>query len=191
MKTTEKMTFSRRGFIRTSALASGGLLIGFNFLTACKEEVQPPVDIANLNFNDFNAYIQIADNGYVTIFSPNPEIGQGVKTAMPMLVAEELDVPWDHVFVKQAGLDTDKYRGQVAGGSQSIRQNWEVLRQTGATAKQMLINAAAAKWQIDADEVTATAGVLTSPSGEKLGYGDVVKEAASLEVPENVVLKEP
>ncbi|WP_405326652.1 molybdopterin cofactor-binding domain-containing protein [Leeuwenhoekiella sp. LLG6367-2.1] len=191
MKTTEKMTFSRRGFIRTSALASGGLLIGFNFLTACKEEVQPPVDIANLNFNDFNAYIQIADNGYVTIFSPNPEIGQGVKTAMPMLVAEELDVPWDHVFVKQAGLDTDKYRGQVAGGSQSIRQNWEVLRQTGATAKQMLINAAAAKWQIDADEVTATAGVITSPSGEKLGYGDVVKEAAALEVPENVVLKEP
>ena len=191
MKTTEKMTFSRRGFIRTSALASGGLLIGFNFLTACKEEVQPPVDIAHLNFNDFNAYIQIADNGYVTIFSPNPEIGQGVKTAMPMLVAEELDVPWDHVFVKQAGLDTDKYRGQVAGGSQSIRQNWEVLRQTGATAKQMLINAAAAKWQIDADEVTATAGVITSPSGEKLGYGDVVKEAAALEVPENVVLKEP
>ena len=191
MKTTEKMTFSRRGFIRTSALASGGLLIGFNFLTACKEEVQPPVDIANLNFNDFNAYIQIADNGYVTIFSPNPEIGQGVKTAMPMLVAEELDVPWDHVFVKQAGLDTDKYRGQVAGGSQSIRQNWEVLRQTGATAKQMLINAAAAKWQIDADEVTATAGVITSPTGEKLGYGDVVKEAAALEVPENVVLKEP
>ena len=164
MKTTEKMTFSRRGFIRTSALASGGLLIGFNFLTACKEEVQPPVDIANLNFNDFNAYIQIADNGYVTIFSPNPEIGQGVKTAMPMLVAEELDVPWDHVFVKQAGLDTDKYRGQVAGGSQSIRQNWEVLRQTGATAKQMLINAAAAKWQIDADEVTATAGIITSPT---------------------------
>ncbi|MEZ7495419.1 molybdopterin-dependent oxidoreductase [Leeuwenhoekiella aequorea] len=191
MKTTEKMTFSRRGFIRTSALASGGLLIGFNFLTACKEEVQPPVDIANLNFNDFNAYIQIADNGYVTIFSPNPEIGQGVKTAMPMLVAEELDVPWDHVFVKQAGLDTDKYRGQVAGGSQSIRQNWEVLRQTGATAKQMLINAAAAKWQIDADEVTATAGIITSPTGEKLGYGDVVKEAAALEVPENVVLKEP
>ena len=191
MKTTEKMTFSRRGFIRTSALASGGLLIGFNFLTACKEEVQPPIDIANLNFNDFNAYIQIADNGYVTIFSPNPEIGQGVKTAMPMLVAEELDVPWDHVFVKQAGLDTDKYRGQVAGGSQSIRQNWAVLRQTGATAKQMLINAAAAKWKINADEVTATGGIITSPTGEKLGYGDVVKEAAALEVPENVVLKEP
>lgn len=191
MKTTVKMTFSRRGFIRTSALASGGLLIGFNFLTACKEEVQPPVDIANLNFNDFNAYIQIANNGYVTIFSPNPEIGQGVKTAMPMLVAEELDVPWDHVFVKQAGLDTDKYRGQVAGGSQSIRQNWAVLRQTGATAKQMLINAAAAKWKINADEVTATGGIITSPTGEKLGYGDVVKEAAALEVPENVVLKEP
>ena len=191
MKTQNKISFSRRGFIRTSALASGGLLIGFNFLTACKEEVEPPVDIANLNFNDFNAYIQIADNGYVTIFSPNPEIGQGVKTSMPMIVAEELDVPWEHVFVKQAGLDTDKYRGQVAGGSQSIRQNWDVLRQTGATAKQMLINAAAAKWQIDAADLTAENGVITNPSGEKLGYGDVVKEAAALEVPKNVTLKEP
>ncbi|MGO4911884.1 molybdopterin cofactor-binding domain-containing protein [Leeuwenhoekiella sp. W20_SRS_FM14] len=191
MKKEQKMTFSRRGFIRTSALASGGLLIGFNFLTACKEDVQPPVDIANLNFNDFNAYIQIADNGYVTIFSPNPEIGQGVKTSMPMIVAEELDVPWEHVFVKQAGLDTDKYRGQVAGGSQSIRQNWDVLRQTGATAKKMLINAAAAKWQIDAADVTASAGVITSKTGETLGYGDVVKEAATLEVPEGVTLKEP
>ena len=192
MKTEEKkMTFSRRNFIRTSALASGGLLIGFNFITACKEEAKPPVDIANLNFNDFNAYIKIADNGYVTIFSPNPEIGQGVKTAMPMLVAEELDVPWEHVTVQQAGLDTDKYRGQVAGGSQSIRQNWEVLRQTGATAKQMLINAAAAKWQIDPEGITAKEGLITSPTGDKLGYGAVVKEAATLEVPENVKLKEP
>ena len=155
MKKQTKTTFSRRGFIRTSALAGGGMLIGFNFLTACKDEVKPPVDIANLNFNDFNAYIKIADNGYVTIFSPNPEIGQGVKTSMPMIVAEELDVPWEHVHVEQAGLDTDNYRGQVAGGSQSIRQNWDVLRQTGATAKQMLVNAAAAKWQIDASEVSA------------------------------------
>jgi len=191
MKTQNKTTFSRRGFIRTSALAGGGMLIGFNFLTACKDEVKPPVDIANLNFNDFNAYIKIADNGYVTIFSPNPEIGQGVKTSMPMIVAEELDVPWEHVHVEQAGLDTDKYRGQVAGGSQSIRQNWDVLRQTGATAKQMLVNAAAAKWQIDASEITAKDGVITSKSGETLGYGDVVKEAAALEIPENITLKDP
>ncbi|MFT7065882.1 MAG: isoquinoline 1-oxidoreductase beta subunit, partial [Sediminicola sp.] len=97
MSTSTKITFSRRGFIRTSSLASGGLLIGFNLFTACSPKAKPPVDISQLDFNDFNAFIKIADNGAVTIFSPNPEIGQGVKTAMPMLIAEELDVAWDNV----------------------------------------------------------------------------------------------
>lgn len=191
MKNENKVTFSRRGFIRTSALASGGLLIGFNFLTACKESAQPPVDISKLNFNDFNAFIKIADNGYVTIFSPNPEIGQGVKTSMPMIIAEELDVPWDHVTVKQGDLDTKNFQRQVAGGSQSIRFGWDALRQTGATAKQMLINAAAAKWGVNASTCKASDGVITNANGESLGYGDVVTEAAALEVPENVTLKSP
>jgi len=173
-------TFSRRNFIRTSALAGGGLLIGFNILQACKQEVAPPVDIANLNFNDFNAFIKIADNGMVTIFSPNPEIGQGVKTAMPMIIAEELDVPWDHVHVAQGILDTKNYQRQVAGGSQSIRFGWDALRQTGATTRQMLINAAAAKWSVDASTCTAADGVITNANGDTLGYGDVVKEAARI-----------
>jgi isoquinoline 1-oxidoreductase beta subunit len=191
MENKNKITFSRRNFIRTSALATGGLLIGFNFFTACKEAAKPPVDISKLNFNDFNAFIKIADNGYVTIFSPNPEIGQGVKTAMPMLIAEELDVPWEHVTVAQGILDTNNYTRQVAGGSQSIRFGWEALRQTGATSKQMLVNAAAAKWQVDASTCTASNGIIKNANGEKLGYGDVVNEAAKLEVPENVTLKEP
>ncbi|WP_422103950.1 molybdopterin cofactor-binding domain-containing protein [Winogradskyella sp.] len=191
MKDQNKVTFSRRSFIRTSALASGGLLIGFNFLTACKETAKPPVDISKLNFNDFNAFIKIADNGYVTIYSPNPEIGQGVKTSMPMIIAEELDVPWEHVTVKQGDLDTKNFQRQVAGGSQSIRFGWDALRQTGATAKQMLINAAATKWGVDASTCKASDGVITNASGDTLGYGDVVNEAATLEVPENVSLKSP
>ena len=184
-------TFSRRNFIRTSALAGGGLLIGFNILQACKPKAKPPVDIANLNFNDFNAFIKIADNGMVTIFSPNPEIGQGVKTSMPMIIAEELDVPWDHVHVAQGILDTKNYQRQVAGGSQSIRFGWDALRQTGATTRQMLINAAASKWGVNASTCTAAEGVITNANGDTLGYGDVVKEAAALEVPENVTLKTP
>lgn len=191
MKQQEKITFSRRDFIRTSALASGGLLIGFNFFTACKEAAKPPVDISKLNFNDFNAFIKIADNGYVTIFSPNPEIGQGVKTSMPMLIAEELDVPWEHVSVAQGILDTNNFTRQVAGGSQSIRFGWDALRQTGASAKQMLINAAAAKWGVDASTCTASDGIIKNANGDELNYGDVVNEAAKLEVPENVTLKEP
>ncbi|MDC8006167.1 molybdopterin-dependent oxidoreductase [Aureisphaera galaxeae] len=184
-------TFSRRNFLRTTALASGGMLIGFNLFTACKSEVEMPVDIASLNFNDFNAFIKIADNGMVTIFSPNPEIGQGVKTSMPMIIAEELDVPWKHVHVAQGILDNKNYQRQVAGGSQSIRFGWDALRQTGATARQMLVNAAAARWGVDASTCTASEGVITNEKGETLGYGDVVKEAAVLEVPEDVTLKDP
>ena len=191
MSTLIPSKFSRRAFIRTSSLAGGGMLIGFNLFTACKPKAEMPVDISKLNFNDFNAFIKIADNGMVTIFAPNPEIGQGVKTSMPMIIAEELDVPWDQVHIVQGKLDTNNYTRQVAGGSQSIRFGWDPLRQTGATAKQMLVNAAAARWGVDASECSANQGIIANAAGETLGYGDVVKEAALLEVPEDVSLKEP
>lgn len=191
MKKSNHISFNRRDFIRTTALAGGGMLIGFNLFTACKEDVKPPVDLSLLNYNDFNAYIKISDDGKVTIFSPNPEIGQGVKTSMPMLIAEELDVEWDDVLVVQAALDTKNFTRQVAGGSQSLRLGWEPLRQTGATARQMLVNAAAAKWGVSASECSTKNGVITNSSGNKLGYGEVVKEAAGLDVPSEVVLKEP
>jgi len=91
MKSQKKsISFSRRNFLKTSVLASGGMLIGFNLLNACKPNAIVPNDISKLNFNDFNAFIKISQEGYVTIFSPNPEIGQGVKTSMPMIIAEEL-----------------------------------------------------------------------------------------------------
>ncbi len=176
--------------MRTSSLAGGGLLIGFNLFTACKPKVQPPVDLAALDYNDFNAFIKIAENGAVTIFSPNPEVGQGVKTSMPMIIAEELDVSWDKVLVAQGILDTNNYTRQVAGGSQSIRFGWEALRQTGATARQMLVNAAAARWGVAPSECTTSEGVVTNAAGESLGYGELVNDAAALEVPENVTLKE-
>lgn len=192
MSTQEnKLKFSRRNFLRTSALASGGIIIGFNLLTACKPNATPSVDIENLNFNDFNAFIKISDDGYVTIYSPNPEIGQGVKTSMPMIIAEELDVEWSKVHVAQGKYNSKEYQRQVAGGSQSIRFGWDALRQTGATTKQMLINAAAVKWNVDAATCTASKGVITNANGETLGYGDVVKEASLLEIPENVTLKKP
>ncbi|GAA4282304.1 xanthine dehydrogenase family protein molybdopterin-binding subunit [Gaetbulibacter aestuarii] len=191
MRPSKQMNFSRRSFIKTSALASGGMLIGFNLFNACKSDVKMPVDLSKLNYNDFNAFIKISEEGKVTIFAPNPEIGQGVKTSMPMLIAEELDVPWEDVYVQQAPLDTENYTRQIAGGSQSIRLAWTPLRQTGATAKQMLVNAAAAKWGVDASECSASQGVITHKDGNTLGYGDVVKEAATMEVPEDVTLKDP
>ena len=191
MKSQKKsISFSRRNFLKTSVLASGGMLIGFNFLDACRPNAIVPIDISKLNFNDFNAFIKISQEGYVTIFSPNPEIGQGVKTSMPMIIAEELDVPWEKVSVSQGLYDPVNYQRQVAGGSQSIRFGWDALRQTGATAKQMLINAAALKWGVEPSSCYASQGIITNAIGDSFGYGEVVKEAAVLEVPENVELKE-
>ncbi|MBT7816559.1 MAG: xanthine dehydrogenase family protein molybdopterin-binding subunit [Polaribacter sp.] len=190
MKSQKIDNFSRRNFLKTSILASGGMLIGFNLLKACKPEAVMPVDIESLNFNDFNAFIKISNDGYITIFSPNPEIGQGVKTSMPMIIAEELDVEWSKVNVIQGVLDTKNFKRQIAGGSQSIRSSWDAFRQTGATAKQMLVNAAAIKWNVDASTCKASKGIITNANGDKLGYGEVVKEAALLEVPEDVKLKE-
>jgi len=187
----KKNTIDRRSFFRSTALAGGGMIIGFNFFTACKPTVQPPVDLSLLNYNDFNAFIKIANNGVVTIFAPNPEIGQGVKTSMPMIIAEELCVAWENVHVVQGGLDTDVFQRQIAGGSQSIRHGWEPLRQTGATARQMLVNAAAARWGVDASDCTVENGVISNSNGETLGYGEVAKEAAILEVPKDVTLKDP
>jgi len=186
----KSISFSRRNFLKTSVLASGGMLIGFNLLNACKPNAIVPIDISKLNFNDFNAFIKISQEGYVTIFSPNPEIGQGVKTSMPMIIAEELDVPWEKVSVSQGLYDPVNYQRQVAGGSQSIRFGWDALRQTGATAKQMLINAAALKWGVEPSSCYASQGIITNANGDSFGYGEVVKEAAVLEVPENVELKE-
>ncbi|MCK5678044.1 MAG: molybdopterin-dependent oxidoreductase, partial [Flavobacteriaceae bacterium] len=189
----KKTTIDRRSFLRASALTGGGLLIGFNLFTACKPDVELPkeIDVSKLNFKDFNGFIKIADNGIVTIFAPNPEIGQGVKTSMPMIIAEELDVAWKNVHVVQGDLDTDVFERQVAGGSQSIRHGWNPLRQTGATARQMLINAAAIKWGVDAAECTTVDGVISNNNGDELGYGEVAVEAATLDVPKDVKLKDP
>ena len=191
MSQNKSISLSRRNFLKTSLLAGGGMLVGFNLLNACKSEAQLPLDLSKLNFNDFNAFIKISDEGYVTIFSPNPEIGQGVKTAMPMIIAEELDVPWDKVSVDQGIYDPKNYQRQVAGGSQSIRSGWDALRQTGATTKQMLVNAAAITWGVEPHTCSASQGIITNLSGDTLGYGEVVKVAANLEVPENIVLKDP
>ena len=195
MSTNKNKTLSRRAFMRNTSLAGGGLVIGFNLFQACKPKVvaEPAIDLASLDYKDFNAFIKIADNGAVTIFSPNPEVGQGVKTSMPMIIAEELDVAWKDVYVEQGILDTENYTRQVAGGSQSIRFGWDALRQTGAAAKQMLVSAAAAKWGVDPSECSVNEGVITNAAGETLGYGDVVQEAALLEVPdvEELTLKSP
>lgn len=170
------------------------MLLGFSLITSCKkDEVMKqiiPEIVLPESWTELSGWIKVGENGVVTIMSPNPEIGQNVKTSMPMIVAEELDVAWENVVVEQASLDADKYERQVAGGSQSIRHGWDTMRKAGATAKAMLIAAAAEQWGVDPSTCSAAKGIITGPTGQKLGYGEVATAAASMEMPEDVQLKE-
>jgi isoquinoline 1-oxidoreductase beta subunit len=167
------------------------MLIGFNWLAAaCSANGSKELKMPD-NWSEINAYLKIGENGMVTIMSPNPEIGQNVKTSMPMIVAEELDVDWKNVIVEQAPLNTQVFNRQVAGGSQSIRQSWPGLRMVGATARRMLQEAAAREWQVPVGEITTEAGVLVHKnSGKKAGYGEMATAAAQIPVPEEVKLKD-
>lgn len=137
-----------------------------------------------------NAYIKIDADGKITIMAPNPEDGQGVKTSLPMIVAEELDVDWNQVHIEQAGLDTKKYHRQVAGGSGSVKASWNPFRKAGATARQMMINAAASLWAVSPDKCyTANGTVLLKNSKKKVTYGDLAKHAAKMPVPKNITLQ--
>ncbi|MFB6249207.1 MAG: molybdopterin cofactor-binding domain-containing protein [Salinibacter sp.] len=189
---TNSTDMDRRSFLKASALAGGGLMIGFNWFAGCEPSGPAPAKGPPDQWFGVNAFLEIGDNGLVTIMSPNPEIGQNVKTSMPMIVADELDVDWRNVVVEQAGLDTDKYTRQLAGGSQSIRQGWEGLRTAGAAARRMLMDAAAQRWDVPVSEVTTADGTIRhEASGQTLGYGEVASEAATMPVPEDIELKDP
>lgn len=184
----------RRSFLKLSAAAGGGMVLGFSWLTSCApEDVEEVLELElPESWVEINGFLKIGDNGVVTIYSPNPEIGQNVKTAMPMIIAEELDVDWDKVIVEQAGLDTDKYVRQLAGGSQSIRQGWQSLRQAGAAARYALVSTAAQKWSVPMEELSTADGIVShETSGQSIGYGELAAEAAAVELPEEIPLKDP
>ena len=190
-----KSSTSRRTFLRNSILASGGLVIGVNWLTGCKNVSGDAALAMPKEWFDINAYLKIGDNGVVTIFTPNPEFGQNVMTSMPMIVAEELDVDWKNVLVEMAPHDPVSFPpaafGQFTGGSRGIMSKWEPLRNAGAAARHMLKEAAAQAWQVPAAEITTEAGVLFHKnSGKKAGYGEMAAAAAKIPMPEKPVLKE-
>lgn len=187
--TLVKTAIGRRSFIKSSALAGGGLVLGFNWLASCKLNPEQVNSLPGEWF-ELNGYLKIADNGQVTIMSPNPEGGQNVKTAMPMIVAEELDIDWKDVIVEQAPLNTDLYSRQFIGGSQAIRTSWEGLRMAGATARHMLKGAAAEAWKVPLEEITTETGTLHHKSSEtSASFGEMASAAVQIPVPEEVELK--
>lgn len=182
---------SRRSFLKVSAAVGGGMLLDFGIPSAFG---QAPLSSAPEAAATLNAYIRIAPDGVTTIVSKNPEIGQGIKTSFPMIIAEELDVDWKDVRTEMARLDPKAYGAQFAGGSLSTPFNYDPLRRVGAAARQMLMTAAAQSWRVPASELTTNAGVVThEKSGKKLSYGQLADAAAKVRPPDlkDVALKDP
>ncbi|HEY6831048.1 MAG TPA: molybdopterin cofactor-binding domain-containing protein [Pseudolabrys sp.] len=182
---------SRRDFLKVSAVAGGGLLLTLSLPSLGKAAAAGQAEGGTAVLN---AYVRIAPDNVVTIMSKNPEIGQGIKTMLPMLIAEELDVDWKQVRTEQAILDPSKYGRQVAGGSMSTPTNWDPLRRAGAAARQMLVTAAAQHWKVAASECeTASGQVLHKSSGRSIRYGALAAAAAKVPVPDldKVALKNP
>lgn len=186
----------RRTFLRNTALAGGGLVLGFYLSPVSKllgaEVVKPNAAGATGDFAP-NAFIRIAPDGSVTIFAHKPEIGQGIKTSLPMIVAEELEVDWHTVNVVSAPLDA-AFGGQGAGGSSSTPSSYQNLRRAGATARALLIEAAAQTWNVPAAECRAENGhILHAGSNRSLAYRELVAKATTLPVPDpkTVTLKDP
>ncbi|HEV8304455.1 MAG TPA: molybdopterin cofactor-binding domain-containing protein [Gemmatimonadales bacterium] len=182
---------TRRQFLRVTAAAGGGMLLATYiepFRTARALAAEPGADFTP------NAFLRITPDGAVTITAQNPEVGQGIKTMLPMLIAEELDADWRNVRIEQGSLDTAAFRNQYAGGSTATPNHWLPMRRVGAAARVMLITAAAQTWGVsDSECETALGAVRHRATNRRLTYGQLVDRAATVPAPdlETVKLKEP
>jgi isoquinoline 1-oxidoreductase beta subunit len=178
---------SRRTFVRSIGLASGGLILACNtslFSDKEKEEIKNLVD-----FNP-NLFVQLNSDGSLILIASRSEMGNGVRTSLTSVIADEMDADWNKVIVKQATGDA-KYGDQNTDGSRSIRYLYETMRQMGAMARAMLISAAAQEWQVPENECTAENHFIVHSSGKKIAFGDLVDIAKTLEIPTDVQLKNP
>ena len=192
MTTTMNPSVDRRSFLRVTALAGGGILLGaYIKLGETAEAFALTPSAAETALGNF---VRITPDGIVTIIAKNPEIGQGVKTMLPMIIADELDADWKSVRIEQAPLDTTKFQAQSAGGSTATPTNWMPMRQVGAAARAMLVTAAAQTLNVPEAELETSAGVVIHrASGKKAKYGELVAKAATLPAPDlaTVKLKDP
>jgi isoquinoline 1-oxidoreductase beta subunit len=180
------MQVTRRSFLHVSAVSGGAMMLGLYVSEPQKALGQKPP--APPPF-DAKAFVKITPDGTVTLISRNPEIGQGVKNMLPMLIAEELEVDWKTIKVQQADFAAE-YGLQTTGGSRAASNNWIPMRQVGAAAREMLIAAAAKKWGVPPSECFASNGrIYHRPTDRYFGYGQLAQEAANLPLPDLKTLK--
>jgi isoquinoline 1-oxidoreductase beta subunit len=178
-------TLTRRSFLQVTSLAGGGILLGLHSLASSADAMQAFGGTAAPDVFAPNAFIRILPSGAVTIIAKNPEAGQGMKTALPMMIAEELDVNWKDVTVEQANGDAAKYGFQFLGGSIATPVNMDEMRRVGAAGRQMLVMAAAQTWGVPATECTTSAGRVQHASTQRsLGYGQLIERAATIPAPD-------
>ncbi len=184
--TEEKSKLSRRAVLKSAATAGAVLLIGFEVPQTAKG------DPAKKTVNPLRSWVQIDQTGQVTILFAHSEMGQGISSALPLALADELDVDWKNVKTEQAPFDPATFGNQGTGGSGSVAGSFLPVRQAGAAARQMLITAAAQKWNVSPVDCTTKAGAVYHGS-DRLAYGELVATAASLPIPdfEKVQLKKP
>lgn len=183
---------SRRDFFKVTAISGGGMLIGISIIDAVGQPVDQNEALSNgrIEFTP-SAFIRIAADGMITLIAPTPEIGQGVKTSLPLIIAEELCCDWKIIKVEVAPIDNKRFGLQRAGGSGSVRGRFTSFRKAGATAREMLISAAANTWNVQESECHARNGfVVRTSDGEKLSFGSLASKAAGMPVPADPVLKE-
>ena len=180
----------RRSFLQVSAAAGGGLLIGFYLPQTLEAQAPAPGSPPPPPPLSPNAFVRISRTARWSIIAKNPEVGQGIRTSLPMLLADELDVDWSVVTYEQADVDAVKYGPQSAGGSTGTPTNWTPLRQVGAAARQMLIAAAAESWSVPAAECTTASGqVKHAASNRSIGYGAIATKAAAMTPPDLASVK--
>jgi isoquinoline 1-oxidoreductase beta subunit len=179
----ETAKVSRRTFIKLTGVAGGGLVLALQLGPAARNASAQSGAATTFSANP---YVQVRTDGTVVLFAKNPEVGQGVKTSLPMIVAEELDADWDKVEVRQSVIDRELYGNQVAGGSTSTPTNFDSLRRAGATARAMLVTAAAKTWNVPESELTTgNSMVRHAASNRSASYGELAATAATLPVPDS------
>jgi isoquinoline 1-oxidoreductase beta subunit len=187
------MTTRRELLLSLGATTAGAMVLGFGF-TSRGRAASPAVGATAQSAAALGEYVMIEPDGTVTLMARNPDMGQGAKTLLPMLIAEELDADWRRVKIEYAPADAKRFVSQYAGGSMSVPDNWEPMRRVGAAGRAVLVQAAANRWQVDPGTLSTQSGhVIHAASGRKIGYGEVAGDAAQLALPDpkSLPLKDP